>query len=126
MQEFTIEVKRTLGQIAALLALLAGCSWLMGHAAAIPGLFLGGAASAVYFLLMSYRIRRSAALPPAKAVAYMRSGWMVRLSFIVLILILSLKIPQINFAAAVAGLFSLQIVVVFNAILIVARSFFRK
>jgi hypothetical protein len=126
MQEFTIQVKRTLWQMAALLALLTGCAWLTGHAAALPGLFLGGVASALYFLLMSYRVRRSAVLPPEKAVAYMRSGWLVRLSFVVLVLILSLKIRQIDFAAAVVGLFSLQIVVFFNAVLIVARSFFSK
>jgi hypothetical protein len=126
MQEFTIEVKRTLWQMVALLVLLFGCSWLTGHTAAIPGLFLGGVASAVYFLLMGYRVRRSAALPPEKAVTYMRSGWIVRLSFVVLILILSLKIQGIDFAAAVLGLFSLQIVVIFNAVLIVVRSFFSK
>jgi len=126
MQEFTIQVKRTLRQMAALLVLLAVCAWLTGHAAAILGLFMGGAASAVYFLLMGYRVRQSAGLPPQQAVVYMRLGWLVRLSFVVLILILSLKIQQIDFAAAVVGLFSLQIVVIFNAVLIVARSFFSK
>lgn len=126
MQEFTVQVKRTLCQMAALLAVLAAGAWLTGRAAAIPGLLLGGAASAVYFLLMGYRVRRSAALPPERAVTYMRTGWLVRLSFVVLILILSLKVPQIDFVAAVVGLFSLQAVVIFDAIFTVARSFFRK
>lgn len=126
MQEFTIQVKQTLIQMAVLLAVLSGAFCLSGHLAAIPGLLLGGVASVVYFLLMGYRVRRSAAMTPEKAVAYMRMGWLVRLSFVVLILVLSLKIPQINFAAAVLGLFLLQIVAILNAVLIVARSYFRK
>lgn len=120
MEDFTIQVRRTLLQMALLVTVEAIVAALAGRAAVIPGLVLGAAGSCVYFLLMGYRVRRAAELPPDKAVAYTRAGWIVRLSFIVLILVLSLNIRQVNFPAAVLGLFTLQIVLIVNAILTVA------
>jgi hypothetical protein len=120
MEDFTIQVRRTLLQMTMLVTAEAVVAAAAGHASVIPGLVLGAAGSGVYFLLMGYRVRRAAELPADKAVAYTRAGWIVRLSFIVLILVLSLKIPQVNFPAAVLGLFSLQIVLIVNAVLTVA------
>ena len=126
MQEYVIQVKRTLLQMGLLLVVLSGGACLTAHQAAIPGLLLGTAGSASYFLLMCYRVKQSAGLTPERAVASMRMGWLVRFSLVILILILSLKIPQIDFLAAVVGLFTLQLVIIFNAILIVAKSFITK
>ncbi|MDR3562526.1 MAG: ATP synthase subunit I [Negativicutes bacterium] len=126
MQDYTFQVKRTLGQMGLLLLVLAGGAGLTSHTASIPGLALGTAGSVCYYLLMCYRIKQSAGLPPARAIAYMRIGWLVRLSFVVLILILSLKMPQIDFLAAVMGLFSFQVVIILNAAFVVARSLFSK
>lgn len=122
MEEFAIEVRRTLRYMALLTAVEAIGAGLAGRAAAVAGLLLGAAGSAAYFLLMSYRVRRAAEMPPAKAVAYTRAGWLLRLSFIVLILILALNIRQVSFPAALLGLFSLQIVLIGNAVATVARA----
>jgi hypothetical protein len=43
-----------------------------------------------------------------------------------LVLIWSLKMPQINFPAVVVGLFSLQIVILFQGIYLVAKRFLIK
>lgn len=121
MQEFTIEMRRTLLHIAVWgIVSVAGC-WLSGRADLIPGLLFGTAASAIYFLLMCNRVRLSADMPAGKAIGYMRSGWLVRLTFLVAALIISLKLPGINFLAAVAGIFSLQIVIYLNAAATVAK-----
>lgn len=56
----------------------------------------------------------------------MRYGWIIRLSFVVAVLIISLKIPGIDFLAAAAGLFSLQIVIAMQAISIVIVGFISK
>ncbi|HWR38017.1 MAG TPA: ATP synthase subunit I [Patescibacteria group bacterium] len=125
--DFAVEVKRTLLQIVGWGIFTIVGAWITGYVFLILGLVVGNVASIIYFLLMGYRVRQSSLLPPAKAIASMRSGWLVRLSFVVLVLILSVRLPQISFGAAVLGLFSLQIVIFFNAVYFVGKNFrFRK
>ena len=52
--------------------------------------------------------RRASATSAAQAVRSMRVGWLVRLIFLVLLLLLSLKVQGVSFWASVVGLFSLQ------------------
>jgi hypothetical protein len=126
MQEYAIQIKRTLLQIGLLAVTMSVVTGVLGHATAVPGLLLGTVASIVYFLLMCYRIKRSAELPPIKAVTYMRVGWFIRMGFVALLLTVSLKIKEIEFWAAVLGLFSLQIVIIINAAAMVAKSLGRR
>lgn len=126
MQEFVAEIKKTAAGMCALLLVMAGCAWLLGHVDYIPGLLLGNATSILYYLFICHRVKKSAGLTVPKAIAYMRTGWLVRLSFVVLMLVLSLKIPMIHFGAAVAGLFSLQIVLFFKAVLLISKNFTSK
>ncbi|SDE99726.1 ATP synthase subunit I [Sporolituus thermophilus] len=121
MREYAIEARRTLLQIAALALSAIGCALLAGRADWARGLAFGSVVSAIYFCLLCYRVRRSAEMPAAKAVAYMRSGWLVRLVFISLALVLALKLTTVNFLAAVTGLFSLHIVIFLNAAVLVAK-----
>lgn len=121
MQDFALEIKRTLYQLAIWAIVTSAGAWLAGYPQWVPGLLIGAAASALYFFQMCYRIRKSADMPISKAVTYMRVGWLLRLGFILLILIISAHVPLINFWAAVAGLLSLQVISVFNAILSVCK-----
>lgn len=105
---------------------LAAGLYAAGQGWRLPGFFLGALTSLIYFLLMAARVRKSAELPVKQAVTYMRLGWLVRLSFIVLMLFLSIKVPLFDFWAAVAGLFSLQMVLFINAVVVVTRSFFSR
>jgi len=82
---------------------------------------VGVAASVVYLLLICYRVRRAAALPVREAVAYMRTGWFIRLAFIVLVLAAVLKMPAIDFVFAVVGLLSLQIAIFLNGLYLVVK-----
>jgi len=116
MQDYTLEIKRTLCQLAAWALLAVTGAWLAGYVHWIPGLLTGVIAGALYFLQMAYRVRKSADMPIPKAVNYMRVGWLLRLGFILLILILSVHTTVIHFWAAVAGLFSLQMIIVLNAV----------
>jgi hypothetical protein len=122
MQEFFIEIKKMLAGIGVLLLLMISISAFSGHTELILGFTFGTFASAVYYLFICYRVRKSAGLPAAKAIAYMRTGWLVRLFFVVIVLILSLKIPYIHFGAAVAGLFSLQIVLFVKAVVLIGKN----
>jgi len=123
MQEYIVEVKRTLLQIIAWGAVVCGTAYFTGFSWRIPGLILGMITSMVYFLLMCYRVEKSAEMSIPKAISYMRLGWLLRLSFVALMLVLSIKIPVFDFLSAVIGLFSLQVVIIGNAGVIIMKSF---
>lgn len=89
---------------------LLGSTWLSGHGDKLPGLLLGIVAAYIYFILVMIRVKKSANLPPNKAVWSMRVGWVIRLVFVCFILYFSLRVPELDFLAAVVGLFSLHIV----------------
>lgn len=124
MQEYIVEVKRTLLQIVAWGFVVCGIAYFSNVSWRIPGLLLGMITSMIYFLLMCYRVKRSAEMSVPKAISYMRLGWLMRLSFIGLMLVLSIKIPFFDFISAVIGLFSLQVVIIGNAGVIIVKSFF--
>jgi len=124
MQEYIIEMKRIVLQITVWGAILCVMVYFSGIAWRIPGLMLGITTSMIYFLLMCYRVNKSAEMSVIKAISYMRMGWLMRLSFIVLMLLLSIKIPVFDFISAVIGLFSLQVVMIANVSVVVVRSFF--
>jgi hypothetical protein len=92
---------------------------LSGKLSIIPGLLTGWTSSLLYFLLMCRRVKQSAELPVGQAIASMRTGWLLRYGFMISILILSVQVPEIDFWAAVVGLFSLHIVLMFHAACIV-------
>jgi hypothetical protein len=126
MQEFRIHIRRTLAQLGLLAIFLCGGVYFAGYPIAVPGLLLGIAGSAIYFLLMSYRVRKAVELAPEKAIGYMRAGWLLRLSFLVLILILSSLVKEISFVATVIGLFSLHIVMFLNSVVTLVKWYLGK
>lgn len=123
MQEYTREMKRTLLQIIAWGIFICGSAYFAGHGWRIPGLVMGITSSIIYCLLLWYRILKCSDMPAHKAVFYMRMGWGIRLFFIVIMLFLSLKIPALDFGSAVVGLFTLQIVMISNAVVFVVKNF---
>lgn len=121
MQEFVWEIKRTLRQLGIWALLLVSSASLVGYAWLVPSLLFGVMAGMLYFLQLCYRLHKSADLPVGKAVTYMRIGCLLRLGFIVLVLLLAMYLPNINFWAVVAGLFSLQMIIIMNAIVKVLK-----
>lgn len=101
---------------------VAATFWLSHRQHGLPGFLLGFLASLCYYALLSFRIKRSAEVPHHKTVAFMWIGWLIRLSFIVLALILALIMPGIDFLSAVIGLFSFHIVMLIQAALLVVTA----
>lgn len=126
MNEYLTLLKRILIHLLSWIVLFIGILYGTGYESWIIGFTVGAGASLIYFMLMSYRIFKSSDLVPSKAVAYMRAGWLIRLSFVVLVLIFSLQVPSIHFLAAVVGLFSLQFMIVLEAALFVSRHYTSK
>lgn len=126
MQEYVAEIKRTLLQIFLWGILICSVAYFFNQGWRVPGLIMGISTSVVYFLLMCYRVSKSADMSVVKAISYMRMGWLLRLAFIAIMLVLSIKIPSLDFLSSVIGLFSLQVVLVFNAGIMIIKSFFNS
>ncbi len=120
-REFAAGVKSLLANMAAVIALIAAGLLITGHGDKIPGLAVGAITSVVYLLLIGYRVRRAAALPAREAVVYMRTGWFLRLGFIVIMMIVALKVPVVDFLFAVVGLLSLQVAIFLNGLFLVVK-----
>ena len=126
MQEYVVEIKKTILQMMVWGICTCVAAYIAGLSGKIPGLAIGIFTSMIYFLLMCYRVNKSADMPVNRALLYMKVGWLMRLSFIVIMLLLSVKIPGIDFWSAVFGLFTLQIILFLQAVVLVTKSFFVK
>ncbi len=126
MQEYVVEIKKTILKMIIWGISTCTAAYIAGYSGKIPGLVIGISTSVIYFLLMCYRINKSANMPINRALLYMRVGWLIRLSFIVMMLLLSVKIPGIDFWSAVFGLFTLQIILFLQAVVLIIKSIFVK
>lgn len=126
MNELTTEIRRTLIYTLACGSLFIAAALRHGDLAVAYGLAFGTLGSLAYLLLAGYRIRRSAALPVKEAIAYMRTGWLIRLSFIVFMLLIALQLPFLNFLAVVAGLFMHQVVTVIYALVFIIKTVLQR
>lgn len=126
MQEYVVEIKKTIMQMIVWGILICASAYFTGNSEKIVGLTMGIFTSVIYFLLMGYRIKKSAEMPVNRALLYTKVGWLIRLSFIVAMLLLSIKLPGIDFWSAVFGLFTLQIILFLQAVVLVTKSFFIK
>ncbi|HWR44372.1 ATP synthase subunit I [Sporomusa sp.] len=116
---FAVQMRRTLAHLAVWGLFITFGALVSGKVFIIPGLLTGWLGSVIYFLLMCRRVKKSAELPHAQAIASMRAGWLIRFSFAISMLVLSVHVPWIDFWAAVVGLFSLHIVLMVNAVITV-------
>ncbi|WP_371372253.1 ATP synthase subunit I [Sporomusa aerivorans] len=118
-EDYSGQVRRTLLHLLAWGLFITLSALLSSKISLLPGLVIGWTSSVIYFLLMCRRVKKSVELPPEKALASMRAGWLLRFVFMISMLILSSNVPGIDFWAAVVGLFSLHIVLMVNAVCIV-------
>ena len=123
MQEYFIKIKITSLQIVAVGFIICISAYYTGYSWCIPGFILGIITSILYFLLMCYRIYKAVDMPAQQALSYMKLGWVLRLSFIVMMLLISLRVPMINFGSSVVGMFTLQIVMFLNSLVLIIKSF---
>ena len=110
--ETFFSIRRTLTGLFVWGTCFTALTWAAGEEDWARGFLLGWLGSLVYYLLLCRRVHKAVNLPVAQAVRSMRVGWLVRLAFLVLLLLLSLKVQGVSFWASVVGLFSLQGVLV--------------
>ena len=124
--EYTLQVRKILRYIGGWGIFVIFSALISGKGFLLPGFLLGFSASVLYYVMMCRRVKKSADLPASRAVNYMRFGWLLRLAFVLAALVIAFKIPGLDFRAAVIGLFSLQIVIFFEAASIVAAGFWER
>lgn len=123
MREYGNEIKKMIGQMMLWGILVLIAAYNSGNSEKMTGLAMGIFASVIYFLLMCYRVKKSIDMPVGRALLYTKIGWLIRLAFIVMMLLLAAKLPGIDFWAAVFGLFTLQMILFLQAVALVAKSF---
>ena len=104
MKDILICTKRVLWQLLISVIILAIILWQEQQMILLNGVLAGFIAGLTYFYIIGKRLFKSTELELEKAVIYMRAGWFIRLSILVLIFILSIRISTAMFWAAVAGL----------------------
>ena len=117
MKDILICTKRVLWQLLISVIILAIILWQEQQMILLNGVLAGFIAGLTYFYIIGKRLFKSTELELEKAVIYMRAGWFIRLSILVLIFILSIRISKAMFWAAVAGLVWVNVVVLINAVI---------
>ena len=117
MKDILICTKRVLWQLLISVIILAIILWQEQQMILLNGVLAGFIAGLTYFYIIGKRLFKSTELELEKAVIYMRAGWFIRLSILVLIFILSIRISTAMFWAAVSGLVWVNVVVLINAVI---------
>lgn len=121
LSEYFGQVRQTLIYLLAWGTVVVLSACLAGNIFLIPGFLFGFAANVLYYILLCLRVKKSADMPPQQAIIYMRYGWIIRLGFILAVLVIGVKLPGIEFWAVALGLFSLKIVLIMQAVVIVTK-----
>nr|WP_206081469.1 ATP synthase subunit I [Megasphaera sp. SW808] len=111
VEEFVRYVKATVCKLIGFTCFVAAVLAACGEMQYITGWCIGNGINIVYFLMLTSRSARAVQLPPARAVALIRGGAVLRLVMIVLVLIVVAQFPSIHFGAAVAGLFTYRVTI---------------
>ncbi len=111
MEEFVRYVKATLYKLIGFTCFVAAVLAVSGETQYITGWCIGNGINIAYFLMLTSRSARAVQLPPARAVALIRGGAVLRLVMIALVLIVVAQFPSIHFGAAVAGLFTYRVTI---------------
>ncbi|MCH4166694.1 MAG: ATP synthase subunit I [Megasphaera sp.] len=126
MKEFTTYVKATIIKLFSFTCIGISLLIITGGWRYITGWCTGCAVNLVYFAMLSSRSLRALHLPLEQAVAFIRSGVVLRFLLICLVLILILQFPFIHFGAAVAGILSYRVLIIADTLFKAIRSRRRK
>ncbi|MCX7780485.1 MAG: ATP synthase subunit I [Negativicutes bacterium] len=122
MQEYAAAFKQNLLYLVFWGIISSALAYASGRPTVGNGLAIGNLAALLCFFHLYHQVSRCAQMSPPMGAAYVQAGWLVRLSLIVLVFIISALVPDISFLAALAGFFSLQAIWIFGAVVKLFRS----
>lgn len=117
MYRYTDYIKTMLKKMVAFSLIIAVILVVLGYTGYVWGWLVGSSLNVIYFLMLFSRTVRAMNLPPAKAVAFIQMGAVLRLFTIILVLIIILQFPIIHFGAAVAGILSFKVVIYLDTLI---------
>ena len=105
MEDFGFGIKRVLLLTLAFFLGAAGCLAILKKNVYLPGLAVGCATFAAYYLLLSFQMHRGASMSRERAVLYLKSGWVSRFSLVIGVGVVSMQFPVIHMGAMLVGYF---------------------
>lgn len=112
MNEAIRQTQKKYGSMALIAAIFAGMVFiLLGEKAVAKGIILGTIFSVLNFVLLGQILPMIAGNPRKKSTFYSMGSIGIRFGLLAIPLILSLKMQAFNFAAAVIGIFMVQILI---------------
>jgi hypothetical protein len=117
LYRYTDYIKTMLKKMVAFSLIIAVILVVLGYTGYVWGWLVGSSLNVIYFLMLFSRTVRAMNLPPAKAVAFIQMGAVLRLFTIILVLIIILQFPIIHFGAAVAGILSFKVVIYLDTLI---------
>lgn len=116
MEEFKRYVKKTLLQLAGMTFFLPFILLVADRGEYISGWLIGCGLNLLYFLMLCTRSVRALRQTPEQAFVVLRGGAFIRLLMIILMLIIVLQFPSINFWAVLAGILTYRLLIYFDAL----------
>jgi hypothetical protein len=117
LYRYTDYIKTMLKKMVAFSLIIAVILVVLGYTGYVWGWLVGSSLNVIYLLMLFSRTVRAMNLPPAKAVAFIQMGAVLRLFTIILVLIIILQFPIIHFGAAVAGILSFKVVIYLDTLI---------
>jgi len=96
---------------------------LLGHKAVCRGLVLGALFSTINFVLMAHSLHKQIKADRVKASLSALGNICFRYIFMAVPLVIALKVPRFNLVATIAGLFTVQLVILADQL---CRNFFQE
>lgn len=116
MKNLSAWIRRALLQLAAGVGICGAYLYVLGKAYLIVPLLVGCLVGSACWVVVGYRMMKSAGLEVDEAKKNMRFGFVVRLSLIMGVLIAAIRVSTETFWAVVAGLFFMSGILMVSAI----------
>jgi len=117
LEEYFAQVRRTFTYLLIWGILVVLNAYASGNAHIVPSFLYGLVASFIYFFLLTSRLEKSSKMAePIEAVAHIQKGSSIRFLFVVVVLVVAAKIPQLEFLAVTIGVFSWKVVVMLQTV----------
>ena len=124
MDDFGFSLKRTILLTAISGGALSIALALLGKIGMIIGMIAGCVTFIAYYGLLTWQMRRGAAMPKEQALQYLQSGWIARFSLVIGTALVCTQVTAVHIGALLAGFYlPFRFVVFINAIALLRRTF---
>ncbi|WP_371375376.1 ATP synthase subunit I [Sporomusa aerivorans] len=121
MKNYELKVRNMLAQIAVLGIIFCPIVFSYYSGQTMAGLLLGMVTGSIYFLYLYRQVENVKVLSKKQAVEHIRSGWIIRLGVMLLVLIVVSHFLKLNVLAFIAGFFTMPVLLFINGMAMVIK-----